>query len=73
VTADSKAFGLSGGSVIADSDDTEQSLRVFDDLTTGRISIDEIRAIKEPSGSILRSLSKCSRRSGRPKLSQKPL
>jgi len=59
--------------VIADPDDTEQSLRVFDDLTAGRISIDEIRAIEDPFGSIIRSLSKLSRRSGHPELSQKPL
>jgi len=67
------AFGPSGGSVIADPDDTEQSLRVFDDLTAGRISIDEICAIEDPSGSIIRSFSKLSRRSGHPELSQKPL
>jgi hypothetical protein len=59
--------------VIAVPDDTEQSLRVFNDLTAGRISIDEIRAIEDPSGSILRSISKQFRRSGHPELSQKPL
>jgi Ca2+-binding EF-hand superfamily protein len=48
--------------VIADPDDTEQSFRVFDDFTAGRISIDEIRAIEDPSGWILRGLSKLSRR-----------
>jgi hypothetical protein len=59
--------------VIADPDDTEQSLRAFDDLTAGRISIDEIRAVEGPFGSILRSFSKLSRCSGHPELSQKPL
>jgi hypothetical protein len=59
--------------VIAVPDDTEQSLRVFDDLTAGGISVDEIRAIEDPFGSIICSLSKLSRRSGHPELSQKPL
>jgi hypothetical protein len=56
--------------VIADPDDTEQGLRVFDVLTAGRISIDEIHEIEDPSGSILRSFSKLYRRSAHPELSQ---
>jgi hypothetical protein len=66
-------FRPSSGSGIADPDDIEQRLHVFDDLTTGRISIDTICAIEDPSASILCFLSKLSRRSGQPELSQKPL
>jgi hypothetical protein len=59
--------------VTADPSDAEQSHHVFDDLTAGRIPTDEIHAIEGPSGSIIRSLSKLSRRSSPPELSQKPL
>jgi hypothetical protein len=40
-------FGSSSGSGIADSDETKQSLPVFEDLIAGRISIDDILAIKD--------------------------
>jgi hypothetical protein len=66
-------FGPSVGSVIADPNDTKQSLRVFDDITAGRISIDEVCPFDDRLSSIIRSCYKLPRRSGHPELSQKPL
>jgi hypothetical protein len=45
-------------SLIAYPDDTEQGIRVFDDLTAGRLSIDEIRPIEDPFSLIIHSFSK---------------
>jgi hypothetical protein len=61
------------GSLIADPDNTQQSLRASDDLTADKISIAEAHAIEDASGSIIRCLYKLYKYSGHPELSQKPL